>query len=82
MRPPDTLPPFSGDTPTCPKCGNTGARTRFLNHGTCEHYGIDSLVMGYQANERLHRECQRCDYAWDEATIEQQPPADTTNRGI
>jgi hypothetical protein len=63
------LPPFSGDDPTCPKCGNVGARTRFRSFGRCEHGA--GMVLGFEPNERLHRECDRCDYAWDEATVDQ-----------
>lgn len=75
------LPPFSGDTPTCSKCGHAGARTSFLKYGSCEHDGRETLVIGFQPNERLHRECQRCDYAWDEATVEQAPPAQHEDGG-
>lgn len=63
-------PPFSGDDPTCPKCGNAGARTEYRPYGTCAHNA--GAVRGYEANERLHRECSRCDYAWDEATVAQE----------
>ena len=67
-RPSDSVfPPFSGDDPTCPKCGNVGATTRYLDVGECQHTA--GLVLGVHANERLHRECRRCDYAWDEATL-------------
>lgn len=31
------LPPFSGDEPTCIKCGYAGARTEYRALGTCEH---------------------------------------------
>ncbi|MGW4422526.1 hypothetical protein [Streptosporangium sp. NPDC004631] len=66
------LPPFSGDEPTCPKCGNEGASTRYVAHGACVHDASGNLVMGFASNERLHRECFRCDYAWDEAVTESQ----------
>jgi DNA-directed RNA polymerase subunit M/transcription elongation factor TFIIS len=75
------LPPFSGDTPTCPKCGHEHATTRYMHTGFCLHLGCDSEVMeNGEVNERLHRECGRCGYAWDEATVEQQP-AKTEDRG-
>jgi predicted nucleic-acid-binding Zn-ribbon protein len=68
---PTALPPFSGDDPTCPKCGNVGADTRFLAYGSCSHEA--GLILGNESNERLHRECRRCEYAWDEATVKQAP---------
>lgn len=62
-----TLPPFSGDKPTCTKCGHVGASTQYMAHGQCIHGdGID-VAIGYEPNERLHRTCERCDFAWDEA---------------
>ncbi|MEV7805029.1 hypothetical protein AB0O28_18970 [Microbispora sp. NPDC088329] len=64
------LPPYSGEDVTCPKCGNEGASTRFLPYGTCAH-GTETLVTGWEPNERLHRECTRCGHAWDEQTREQ-----------
>jgi rubredoxin len=73
MSEPVSLPPFFGDTPTCPMCGHQSARTTFIQIGSCSHYGRDSLIIGCDANERLHRECGRCGFAWDEATVEQQP---------
>ena len=59
------LPPFSGDVPTCAKCGHKGASTLYLAHGRCLHNG--TAVIGLYPNERLHRECGRCGYQWDEA---------------
>lgn len=69
------LPPFSGDKPTCPKCGNIGARVEYFSTSLqCSHPG--EMRSPYAPlSERLHRECHRCDYAWDEATIEQKPAA-------
>lgn len=69
----EPLPPFSGDNPTCPKCGNTRALTAFLPYGQCVYGGGQDLIIGFDPNERLHRECTRCGYAWDEATVEQPP---------
>ena len=67
----DELPPFSGDDPTCPKCGHVGAYTTYYARGRCIHGGGlgDEIVSANQddLNERLHRVCRRCDYAWDEA---------------
>lgn len=65
-----TLPPFSGDDPTCAKCGHVGARTEYRDVGSCEHRAGPAVVLGWESNQRLHRECRRCDYAWDEAVIE------------
>jgi ribosomal protein L37E len=63
-------PPFSGDEPTCAKCGHEGgAFTRYRQHGQCIHGpGLEGIV-GYGPNERLHRECARCGYEWDEAVF-------------
>jgi ribosomal protein S27AE len=64
------LPPYTGDHPTCPKCGHHGARTRHTpgiegavpkERAVCESRFPSGLV------ERLCRECSRCGYHWDEA---------------
>lgn len=60
------LPPYSGPNTTCPKCGHKGATAGYLGHGECVH-GRRNEVIGFSPNERLHRECWGCDYAWDEA---------------
>jgi hypothetical protein len=65
------LPPFSGDDPTCLKCGRKGASTKWLAYGRCEH--ISGFILGWEPNERLHRECLRCDYAWDEMPVRREP---------
>lgn len=71
------LPPFSGDDPTCPKCGNIGASTKYLAYGDCIHPDRDDAVeltladLDLALNELLHRECRRCGYVWDEATVRQ-----------
>lgn len=70
------LPPFSGDDPTCPKCGNEGADTEYRPYGDCVHEAEAGLILGSHPNERLHRECSRCGYSWDEATVEQKQPAE------
>lgn len=72
------LPPFSGDEPTCAKCGRVGARTEYLSMGDCVHGpGDRGVTLGWDVNERLHRECERCGYQWDEAVVE--PCACTPN---
>ena len=72
---PDTLPPYSGDNPTCLKCSHQGAITRHRAAG--EHGSGDPATFGPSPKgERLERECQRCDYVWDETLNppeEQQP---------
>lgn len=62
------LPPFSGDLTTCTKCRHQGASTAYLAHGRCLHDG-SGATLGFQPNERLHRECRRCGYEWDEAIL-------------
>lgn len=63
----DAPPPFSGDDPTCVKCGHEGASTLYLAHGRCIHAPGPEIAIGFEPNERLHRECGRCGYQWDEA---------------
>lgn len=62
------LPPFSGDDTTCAKCGHKGAFSRYRAYGQCLHDATDD-ILGYELHERLHRQCTRCDYAWDEAVV-------------
>ena len=69
-RPVPPLPPFSGDDSQCPKCGYIPASVRYLAHGVCLHAGDLSEVIGLEPNERLHRECRRCGYAWCEALMD------------
>lgn len=56
-----SLPPFSGEDPTCVKCGNVGASTTFSDR---------NLTNGLWG-DRLVRACLRCGYTWDEATAEE-----------
>lgn len=69
----EPLPPFSGDDTTCTKCGHVGAATEYRAHGECIHSTGPEISVGFDPNERLHRECRRCGYQWDEAI---NPPAD------
>lgn len=69
----DELPPFSGDNPTCPKCGNVGATATYLD-------GMPMLSMCTGPwEERLCRRCRRCGYHWDEAIAE---PGDDVDGGL
>jgi predicted nucleic-acid-binding Zn-ribbon protein len=61
----DDYPPFTGDDPVCPKCLKVGANTEYMRWGECTHGRLNEVV-GYDTNERLHRECNRCGYSWDE----------------
>ncbi|MBT2449457.1 hypothetical protein J7F03_20670 [Streptomyces sp. ISL-43] len=70
------LPPFSGDEPTCAKCGHKGASTEYLAFGDCHHAPRTGITIGWHANQRLHRECGRCGHQWDEATV---PPVHLGN---
>ncbi|MFD7185522.1 hypothetical protein ACFV90_36870 [Streptomyces sp. NPDC059904] len=68
----DQLPPFSGDSPTCPKCGNVGATTRYRAASPRMLWDWnDATGMRGQLPERLERECDRCDWHWDEALVDQ-----------
>lgn len=60
-----TLPPYSGPNTVCPKCSHDEALTEYRAHGECVHGDLIGSI-GFQPNERLHRECMRCSYAWDE----------------
>lgn len=66
---PHDLPPFSGEEPTCPKCGHTGASTRYRAARPRMLWDPwnDQSVMRGPLPERLQRECDRCQFCWDEA---------------
>ncbi|MEV3996656.1 hypothetical protein AB0K62_13400 [Streptomyces halstedii] len=68
--PTNVHPPYTGPETRCTKCGHEGADTSYMAHGLCVH-GRISEVIGFDNNPRLHRECDRCGYQWDEATVEQ-----------
>lgn len=59
-------PPFSGDDTVCVKCLNAGATTAYMKYGECTHSPFNEII-GFVLHERLHRECRRCGYTWDEA---------------
>jgi predicted nucleic-acid-binding Zn-ribbon protein len=62
------MPPFSADEPLCAKCGFDAASTEYRATGACCHESREQVV-DFSPNERLHRECARCGYQWDEAVI-------------
>jgi hypothetical protein len=73
VRPPsasENLPPFSGNTTDCPKCGLSCAKVTWHSHGgtigdhkgfPCEHHRLLA--------EHMCRTC-RCGYGWLEATAD------------
>ncbi|MCX4540474.1 hypothetical protein [Streptomyces sp. NBC_01565] len=65
-----SVPPYSGDEPTCIKCGNAGARTEYLAYGETVPGLTGNVTISFAPNERLQRECQRCGFQWDEAIVE------------
>ncbi|MER8090713.1 hypothetical protein ACFVZR_37030 [Streptomyces sp. NPDC058316] len=70
------LPPYSGEWTPCPKCDYDRALTRYRAAG--EHSTRDRQTFRPSTKgERLERECERCDYAWDEALS----PSPTADRG-
>ena len=72
---PDPLPPFSGDNPTCPKCGHKGAVTRHRKAGEPRTGEVVLIARAARYPERLERNCWRCDFTWDEALVEADAPA-------
>lgn len=71
------LPPYTGDTTTCTKCGHEGATTTYRKTGDQRPGDFFALPPGDRV-ERLERRCPRCTYTWDEALADR-PPA-TTDR--
>jgi hypothetical protein len=67
------LPPYSGETAACVKCGSTTARTRYEARldpsGRIQHELRNVLVVDPE-QERLCRECGHCGFHWDEATVD------------
>lgn len=59
------LPPYSGEETPCPKCSNTRARTTW--RPAVGRRTLSDLAHGGPLPERLERECERCDFQWDEA---------------
>ena len=69
------LPPFSGDRPTCAKCGHVGARVEWSHEWKKCIAPKPDWCPGMEIGERLCRECGRCGYHWDEATAVPPNPA-------
>lgn len=61
------LPPFSGDRPTCAKCGHGAAACTYRDFGTSTPVRLLNLAVYDGLTECLIRECVRCGYRWDEA---------------
>lgn len=62
------LPPYSGDDAECVKCSNGEAFTRYrpaIGRHMADRNGV-TAPRG-PLPERLQRDCQRCDFSWDEA---------------
>jgi hypothetical protein len=66
------LPPGGTNDTVCIKCGNLSAHTEYRAVGYCLHNPSD-LAAGSEPNERLHHECWRCGWAWDDAVTEGAP---------
>ncbi|MFC8723699.1 hypothetical protein [Streptomyces bacillaris] len=64
--PETSLPPFTGDSPLCQKCGHDHAYTEYRAAGA---YGGDEPPRWGPSpkGERLERRCGRCSFTWDEA---------------
>lgn len=64
----EPLPPYSGQETTCIKCGNLEAFTRYRSACTRRMWEFNGAIgMRGPFPERLERQCQCCDYTWDEA---------------
>ena len=61
------LPPFSGDRPSCAKCGHVGARVEWSHERKKCAAPKPNWYPGMEIGERLCRTCARCGYHWDEA---------------
>lgn len=66
-EPPGILPPYSGDETTCAKCAHGTARTTYRPARVMRIHLDEDRVRSGLLPERLERECERCEYRWDEA---------------
>jgi hypothetical protein len=62
------LPSFSGDRPTCTKCGHNAATCTYRDFKTSTPVRLLNMAVYDGLTECLIRTCQRCGYQWDEAT--------------
>jgi hypothetical protein len=73
--PAEPLPPYSGTDALCAMCSHARASTRFQSerHRVMREF---NGIVGRHATltARLERQCERCDYQWDEAL---NPPTET-----
>ncbi|MEU0991099.1 hypothetical protein [Streptomyces sp. NPDC005953] len=76
-------PPYTGPDVTCTKCGYDTAATEYRAAGRCLHDSGE--ILGMLPNPRLHRTCDRCGHAWDEATVDRctnQPKGEDERDGV
>ncbi|WP_019548574.1 hypothetical protein [Streptomyces sulphureus] len=73
----EALPPYSGEETPCPKCRYPEAYTlyRSATQAVLDEFN-GRLQRRGPLPERLERQCQRCDYAWDEALVPDGADAD------
>lgn len=64
------LPPYSGNSATCIKCGNVGASTKYTERPVTR---VEGGVSTTRTTECQRRECSNCGYPWNEATITPAP---------
>ena len=63
-----SLAPFSGDRPTCAKCGHNAATCTYRDFKTSTPVRLLNMAVYDGLTECLIRTCERCGYRWDEAT--------------
>ncbi len=68
-----TLPPFSGGTASCAKCGGVDVEARYQPPGTvfvsADSGGGCTVAMTPSAPEWVARECRNCGYTWPERCL-------------
>lgn len=67
------LAPYSGTDTPCPKCGNGAAHTRYMPALVRRVPAEFNAVTVYRGPlpERLERQCERCEFQWDESLAPQ-----------
>lgn len=63
-----TLPPFTGELATCPKCAHGDVSMRY-QPGGMKLVG-QVVTLGTMGCEWFLRECDRCNYRWAEHNME------------